>query len=97
MNHYAYMNQHLFYIHTYIGRHFPHHRHREDSVFPLLPLEPCIAWDPVEKRTADDAIEDLLLVLARAGLTPFAVHCTWVLREELGIYCGLMGFNGIYP
>eukprot|EP00435_Cladocopium_sp_Y103_P032942 s1193_g8.t1 len=36
-----------------------------------------MAWDPVENRTADDAIEDLLMVLARAGLTPFAVHCTW--------------------
>lgn len=34
-----------------------------------------MAWDPVENRTADDAIEDLLMVLARAGLTPFAVHC----------------------
>lgn len=47
----------------------------EDAMFPLLPPEPRFAWDPVETRTADDAIEDLLLVLARAGLTPLAVHC----------------------
>ena len=49
---------------------------------PLLPL-PRFAWDPVETRTADDAIEDLLLVLARARLTPLAVHCTWDARDGM--------------
>lgn len=35
---------------------------------------PPPAWDPMSRST-DDVIEDLLLTLANAGLTPFAVHC----------------------
>jgi hypothetical protein len=73
-------------------------------MFPLLPPEPRFAWDPVETRTADDAIEDLLLVLARAGLTPLAVHCTWdadgtwdgmILFWEDYCIMGIMGIGGL--
>lgn len=43
---------------------------------------PPPAWDPMSRST-DDVIEDLLLTLANAGLTPFAVHCVQTLDGPL--------------
>lgn len=69
------------------GRDIPlkHNKMRQplpfDDVGSSHPSRP-LAWDPMSRST-DDVIEDLLLTLANAGLTPFAVHCVQTLDGPL--------------
>ena len=53
---------------------------------PSVPSEPSVAsvssepaWDPMNARDEDDLIEELLMILSKAGLTPLAVQ--WDLAD----------------
>ena len=67
-------------VHSVIwGRDVPLKHNKMRQPLPFDDVEsshpsPPPAWDPMSRST-DDVIEDLLLTLANAGLTPFAVHC----------------------